>query len=625
MSVPRACKPAESASRSDSPPLLPHGARTRAAHPPPPPRTMPATAAAPVWMLRRPDPALVERLSTRCGVSRIAASLLVNRQWTETAEVERLLAPSLHQLHDPLLLPDMRAAVERVLLAVERGETILVHGDYDVDGVTGTAILVKALEHLRAKVRWHIPDRHKDGYAFGPHSLEKARETGATLVISVDSGTSAHEWIDKLAAMGVDTVVTDHHEPKDGPLPRCVAVVNAKRPDSAYPFRELCGGGVAFKLAWALAQARTGGARVDEAWRALLVEFLGYAAVATVCDVVPMRDENRLIAHFGLREIQAGRTPGMRALMEVCDLHDKRVSTTTIGFQIGPRINAAGRLANARIALELFLSKDQDEARRLAAQVNQLNIQRKEKEAAIADEAVAMAERWHDARHHPFLVLASEGWDPGVVGIVASRIVARTGRPSVVLGVQDGVAKGSARTVAGLDLMDILKAGDGLYTTWGGHKQAAGCTIPAERVDALRERLVARTRELLGNTAPPPRQLVADCELPLAWYGDTLMNELERLEPWGPEFPGPVFLSRDLRLAEQPRTLGQGGKHFGVLLRSGDAVVKAKGWGLGPRMRELVPGTPIHVLWKPDRNTFRGTTNNEMTIEDFAVGEAPVV
>jgi single-stranded-DNA-specific exonuclease len=576
------------------------------------------------WRLRRSDPTIVAELARRAGVSRIAATVLANRGCTSSEEVKRLLMPSLHQLHDPLLLPDMPAAVARVLAAVRAKETILVHGDYDVDGVTGTTILVKVLEHMGAKVRWHIPDRHKDGYAFGPHSLEKAKETGATLVVSVDSGTSAHEWIEKLGAMGVDVVVTDHHEAKPGPLPRCVAVVNAKRADSTYPFRELCGGGVAFKLAWALAQARADGGKVDEAWRSLLVECIGYAAIATVCDVVPMRDENRLIAHYGLREIQAGRTPGMRALVDACNLPQGRLSSTTIGYQIGPRINAAGRLANARIAVELFLSKDMDEARRLAAQVDALNTARKDKERVVVDEAVAMAARWIDARHHPVLVLASEAWDPGVVGIVAGRIVGRMGRPAVVLGVKDGVAKGSARTIAGLSLMDVMSAGDGLYETWGGHHQAAGCTIKAERLDALRERLVARARELLRGEPPPPRVHEADCELPLSAYGELLLDELERFEPWGQDFQGPVFATRDLRLAEQPTIMGKDRKHFSVRLRSGDAVFKAKAFGLAERMGELAPGTPIHVLWRPDRNTFRGTTTIEMTIEDFAVGVDPL-
>jgi single-stranded-DNA-specific exonuclease len=587
--------------------------------------TMTATAPRPAWHLRQQDPTLLDRLATRCGISKVAAAVLANRQLTDLDAVKHLLNPSLHQLRDPLLLPDMRAAVERIQQAIARAETILIHGDYDVDGVTGTTILVKALSFMGAKVRWHIPDRHKDGYAFGPHSLEKVRETGATLVVSVDSGTSAHEWIEKLSGMGVDVVVTDHHEPKEGPLPRCVAIVNAKRADSSYPFRELCGGGVAFKLAWALATAHSGGERASEQWRQLLMEFIGYAAIATVCDVVPMRDENRVIAHYGLQQLRKTDTPGMRALMAVCDLPEGRVSTTTIGFQIGPRINAAGRLANARIAVELFLATEAAEAQRLAAQVNVLNIQRKDLERVIADEAAKQAERWHDARHHPVLVLASETWDPGVVGIVAGRMVARTGRPAIVLGIKDGLAKGSARTVHSLDLMQVMKAGDGLYTTWGGHAMAAGCTLPAAHVDELRARLVARTRELLNGQAPPPRRLEADYELPLALYGDVLMNELERLEPWGQDFREPVFLTRDLRVADAPYIMGKDRKHFSLRFRSGDTVVKAKAFNMAERVQELTPGTPIHVLWKPDRNTFRGITANEMTIEDFAVGEAPLV
>jgi single-stranded-DNA-specific exonuclease len=314
----------------------------------------------------------------------------------------------------------------------------------------------------------------------------------------------------------------------------------------------------------------------------------------------------------------------MRALVDACNLPQGRLSSTTIGYQIGPRINAAGRLANARIAVELFLAKGIDEARRLAAQVDALNTARKEKERAISEEAVAMAARWHDARHHPVLVLASEAWDPGVVGIVAGRIVARTGRPSVVLGIKDGIAKGSARTIAGLSLMDILSAADGLYDAWGGHHQAAGCTIKAERLDELRERLVGRARELLGGEAPPPRVHEADCELPLAVYGELLLGELERFEPWGQDFHGPVFATRDLRLAEPPTIMGKDRKHFSMRLRSGDAVFKAKAFGLAERMGELAPGVPIHALWRPDRNTFRGTTTIEMTIEDFAVGADPL-
>jgi single-stranded-DNA-specific exonuclease len=267
----------------------------------------------------------------------------------------------------------MEAAVERLARALEARELILVHGDYDVDGITGAAILVRLLRHLGARVAWHVPHRIDDGYSFGPHSVAKARELGATLVVSVDNGTSSGETIEELRAIGVDTVVTDHHEPPDGPLPNAVAIVNPKLPGSQYPFRELCGSAVAFKLAWALCQRLSGAQKVREDLRGFLLDSMGYVALATICDVVPLVDENRLLTHHGLRALSQRPTPGVRALLELAGLAGRALSAEDVGFQLGPRINASGRMDSAARALEVLLAVDDDEARRAAGVLDTLN------------------------------------------------------------------------------------------------------------------------------------------------------------------------------------------------------------------------------------------------------------
>lgn len=588
---------------------------------------MPATITdEPRWRLRRPDPDAVAALARARRISTVTASLLVARGVADAGAAEKHLEARLTDLHDPSALPDLPRACERILRAIESKETILVHGDYDVDGVTGTTILMRVLERLGARARWHIPDRFADGYSFGAHTLVKARETGATLVISVDNGTSAVETIGALADLGIDTIVTDHHEPPLGSLPRAVAIVNPKLESSRYPFRELCGGAVAFKLAWGLCQAASGASRVRADLRELLVECLGYVAIATVCDVVPLVDENRVLARHGLRALEMGRSPGVRALLAQTKLEGKHPLTAEdLAFKIGPRINAAGRLSNAREAVECLLAPDDATALRAAMLLEERNVERKRIELELTAAAMRAAEPFADRERYPVLVIAGQGWHQGVVGIVAARLVERFGRPALVIGLEGDSGRGSARSVAGFDVLEALHGGARSFQRYGGHAQAAGCEVLASDIDAVREAVCARAREMLAAKPAVVRDLWIDCEVSFPHVNADLMREIERLEPFGERNERPMLFASDLRLAATPRVLGADGTHLKLALRSGAHVLEGMCFGAARRASELAPATPIHVLFAPKWNDFRGERKLEIEIRDFRVGDRPAL
>jgi len=585
----------------------------------------PALLARPPWRLRSPDRGAVAALSRAHGISDVAGALLVNRGVVDPRAAGDHLEPRLNALHDPALLPGMAAATERVRRAIERKETILVHGDYDVDGVTGTTLLVRLFRKLGANVAWHIPNRFTDGYAFGPHSVARAKETGARLVVSVDNGTSSTETIRELADLGIDTIVTDHHEPPPAgcELPPAVAIVNPKLADSRYPFRELCGGAVAFKLAWGICQAVSAAPRVRDDLRDFLVDAMGFVAIATVCDVVPLVDENRILSRYGLRSLAATRTPGVRALFAVAKLDPRDLEADDLAFQIGPRINASGRLGSARTAVELLLTDDPLEASRLAAAIDELNTERKRLTAVLFEEAARAAEPFSDAERHPVLVLAGQGWHQGLVGIVAARLAERFARPALVIGLDGATGRGSARSVPGFSVLDALAGGAAHLARFGGHEQAAGCDVRADAIELLREAVCSRASAILagqGFSAPPTW---IDCEVSLERVTSELMRELGRLAPFGERNEKPVFLSPDLRLAEPPRAVGGDGSHLLLKLRRGAQVLKAMFFGAAERAGELRMGEAIHAVHTPRWNVFRGERNLELELLDFRTGPRP--
>jgi len=589
----------------------------------------PAALASPPWKLRATNPSAVSALARAHGISEVAGTLLVARGITDPKLAGDHLEPRLSALHDPGLLPGMAEATQRILRAIEKRETILVHGDYDVDGVTGTTLLVRLFRRLGAKVEWHIPNRFTDGYAFGPHSIERARSAGATLVISVDNGTSSRETIAELLDLGIDTIVTDHHEPPraaDGSaaeLPPAVAIVNPKLESSRYPFRELCGGAVAFKLAWGLCQAITGGSRVREDLRESLVEAMGFVAIATVCDVVPLVDENRILSRYGLRSLANSKSAGIRELLAIARLDGRELESDDLAFQIGPRINASGRLGSARTAVELLLCDDRAQAAKLAREIDAMNTERKRLSALLFQQAARAAEPYADAERHPVLVLAGQGWHQGLVGIVAARLVDRFGRPAVVIGLTGDSGRGSARSTPGFSILDALHGGAGHMERYGGHDQAAGCEVRADAIDLLRDAVCARAREILAGAGfdLPPTWI--DCEIPFERVTPELMREIGRLAPFGERNEKPLLLATDLRLAEPARTVGSDGSHLSLRLRRGSQVLKAMFFGAAARASELKMGEPVHAVFTPRWNVFRGERTLEIELVDFRTGSRP--
>ena len=575
----------------------------------------------------------VELLAKRLDLAAPVAALLVNRGHSDPSATRTHLDASPMGLHDPMGLPNMPAACARLLKAVEGGETILVHGDYDVDGVTGTSLLMRLFDLIGAKAEWHIPNRMTDGYSFGDHSIQRAQAAGATLVISVDNGTSAFETIAGLKERGIDTIVTDHHEPPPphpvfGVLPCAVAIVNPKLTSSTYPFNELCGGAVAFKLAWAFARTlseasgEAAGDRVAPSFKAFLEDCLSYVAIATLCDVVPLRDENRIFARAGLSALGRSKNPGLAALARIAGIDEKpRLCAQDVTFAIGPRINASGRLGSAQRAVELLLSKDADQARRLAAELDELNAERKRIEAGVLVEARLAAARFEDKDEHPVLLVAGQGWHQGVVGIVAARLVEEFGRPAIVIGLDGLEGRGSARSIDSFSVLEAMHGAAGEFLRYGGHAAAAG------QVNAARAAIEVRTREMLATAgldeivAPP---LTLDIDLPLAGLNEGIMHQIDRLEPFGQGNAEPIFLARNARLDGPPRRVGVDGAHLSLTLRDGARSFKGIAFRLGPRADELLPGTPIHVAYRPTWNTFRGRTNLELQVLDFQVANLNV-
>jgi single-stranded-DNA-specific exonuclease len=572
------------------------------------------------WNLHQPDVDTVLRLARSERIPEVLAQLAVNRGHTTAEAVQALLAPSLHGLNDPAGLPDMAIAAERLERAANGGETVLIHGDYDVDGVSGTVLLVRFLRHLGANVEWHIPHRTRDGYSFGDHSVAKAKEVGASLVISVDNGTSANEPIAELAEIGIDVIVTDHHEPPPGDLPPALALVNPKLPTSTYPFRELCGSAVAFKLAWAVCQRMSGADKVRPDLRTFLLEALGYVAIATVCDVVPLIGENRILAHFGLRALAESPSAGMMALLERTDLTGRALTAEDIGFQIGPRINASGRMDSAARAVETLLADDAPTGRRHAETLEKLNDERRSVERGVVQEAIKEAERFADPEQYPVMVLGGQGWHPGVVGIVASRIVDRFHRPTLIIGVDhQGIGRGSARSIPGVSVLDIMRGGADLFTRFGGHEMAAGCEIEGQRIDELRDAMVARAKETPREQKVTPIDI--DAVIELESFDEVLMSQLLRLEPCGQNNPGPVLMAQDVRLEEPPRIIGADKTHMMLQVRSGRSVFKAMAFGMANREPELRMSKPLEIVFKPRLNHWRGRVELQLVLEDFRCGE----
>ncbi|HEV2800337.1 MAG TPA: single-stranded-DNA-specific exonuclease RecJ [Pyrinomonadaceae bacterium] len=574
------------------------------------------------WSVRGYDGLEAASLAARLGVSHVVAGLLVARGVSTEEEARRLLHPSLDQLHDPTLMLGMSDAAARVLRAVDGRERILIYGDYDVDGTTGTVVLRRVLQLLGAETRFHVPHRFTEGYGIRQDVLERAKAEGCTLVISVDCGIRAHEPLEWARANGLDVIVTDHHLPdaEEG-APPAYAVLNPNQRGCRYPDKHLAGVGVAFKLAHAVLRER--------GRESLVKGFLKVVAIGTVADVAPLVGENRAIVALGLRDIVNATNPGLRALMEVAGCGDGRdMRCSDLGFRLGPRINAAGRMDAARAVVELFETNDEREARRLAEHLDARNRERQVMQRAITARAVAEYERSGDCG--AVAVIAGDGWHRGVIGLAASRIAEKLARPCIVISLEGDLGHGSARSAEGYHLLDGLTACADLFETFGGHAQAAGLTIRRENIPELRRRLDEHARQFLNVTAEFTGEFTDECapvskvdaELPASALTLALADELERLEPFGAGWPRPVFLSRDVRVTKEARVLKERHLKFEVAAGSDARPLEVLWWG-GAENSTATPraGDRIELAYAVETNIWRGEKRLQLIVEEMRIGK----
>jgi single-stranded-DNA-specific exonuclease len=568
-----------------------------------------------VWEDVPVDAARVQAAIAALNVPPVIARLLCQRGLDDPADARRFLSPDLSQLHDPYLLAGMRDAVERVRAAVARRESIAIHGDYDVDGVTSTAILRRAIEVLGGEVVHFVPDRIKDGYGLQPSTVERLVSAGARLIVSVDCGIRAQEAAVRARELGVDLIITDHHEP-DGSLPAALAVINPKRPDCAYPYKGLAGVGVALKLVQALL-ADTGKAQ------ALLPHFVKVAAIGTLADVVPLVGENRVIAHCGLSELsRGGHGAGLEALLEDSGLLGRTLDSFHVSFILAPRLNAAGRMSSAERAMDLLLMRGRDGeskalARTLARSLGEENTRRQAQEAEILAEARRAVDNDPDVGAHNVLVVAGENWHRGVIGIVASKLVDLYQKPALVLSVEDGVAHGSGRSIPAFDLLASLEQCADVFVRFGGHRQAAGVTMEAARLGELRRRLTSWANEKLSPEDLVPR-LRIDAPLGLRDISGEVIEGLARLGPFGAANPKPVFRASPIDLVQPPRRLKD--RHLALLIRQDGRAFRAIAWRAVEREEYLTANRfGLELAYSLDRGEFRGERTTELTVADVRV------
>lgn len=557
------------------------------------------------WRLRSGSLQKSDELAKELQISPLVAKLLILRGVHTKEEAERFLYDGKDQMHDPFLMKGMTKAVSRIRDAAQRREKIRICGDYDADGVSSTSILICILKHLRIPFDFYIPNRFTEGYGLNRDAVEQASREGIQLIVTVDNGISAYDAVERANELGLDVIVTDHHEPPEQ-LPKAFSIVNPKQPGCEYPFKQLAGAGVALKLGQALL------GNIPDEWFEL-------AAIGTVADLMPLLDENRIIVKTGLQQLQHSRFPGLCALMKLANVKRENISATDIGFSLGPRINAPGRLAHAEAAVRLMITDAEDEAQLLAERLDVLNRKRQKIVEQITREALAQIEQ-EQMQDHPFLVVAKEHWHHGVVGIVASKLLDKFYRPVIVLSIDPdtGLAKGSARSIERFDIHKALVNCDDLLEHYGGHQAAGGMTLKVEHIEAFRTKLHQLTNEWLTEEDFVPIK-DADIECSLNEISLDSIAELQILAPYGAGNPYPTVIVKELEV-EQKRVIGKDGQHLKMALRSsGSPVIDGIAFGKGCYSPYIEPYAKLDLLCRPDINEWNGIRKPQLLIQDMCI------
>ncbi|MBE3097432.1 MAG: single-stranded-DNA-specific exonuclease RecJ [Planctomycetes bacterium] len=570
------------------------------------------------WTIKPPFPD-AEKLAQAIGIPAIIARILGQRGLETPEQARAFLKPDLSQLHDPAAMPGLIQAADRLVAAARAAEPIVIYGDYDVDGITGSAILWQALRLADANVRVYVPHRLEEGYGLNLEAVEKLAAEGARVLVTVDCGISGAAEAARARELGLDVIITDHHEPNPDRLPPAFALVNPKMPGSPYPFRDLSGAGIALKLAWAIGQKLSERQRVSDPFREFLIAATGLAALGTIADVVPLVGENHVLASFGLRALAGTKHPGILALVQVAGLAERALDADHIGFMLGPRLNAAGRMGHAREAVELLTTAGPEAALAIAKDLDRRNRERQDLEKHILQEAEAQVAQVFRPERDAAIVLAAPGWHAGVIGIVASRIVERYWRPTLLIGTAEGRAQGSGRSIAGFHMYQALATCEKHLTNYGGHAMAAGIRLSEEAVPAFREAFLAHAAKTLGPEQLTAR-LIVDAEATLADIDLGTARLLDRMGPFGAGNPRAVFALRQVKLAAPPRRIGRQGDHLEMQLTEGGRARRALGWNLGPACDALARAGSCGVAFTCRISTYSGRPEVELHLKDLWVG-----
>jgi len=572
------------------------------------------TKPANVWRVRETSIERARALGARLGVPALIGRILLHRGIEDDEAGRRFLNPQLTDLPDPHQLPGLTAAANRIDQAVRDRERIVIYGDYDVDGTAAVALLYRLLRLAKADVDYYVPNRLEEGYGLNIDAMDRIREGGAKLVITVDCGITALDEAAFLADAGIDLIVTDHHEPSDD-QPRAAAIVDPKLDDGEGAFRQLSGVGVAFKLAWAVAQKFSCSTKVAPEFRELLVDMLALVALGTVADVVPLVEENRTLVHFGLKQLVRSKLPGIRALIEVSGLGDK-VTSHNIAFALAPRLNAAGRMGDAAEAIELFISDDMQDARRLAESLEKQNVRRQQEQRAIFEQAIQMIEKEVDLANDCAIILSEESWHSGVIGIVASRIVDEFQRPTVIITMEGDIGQGSARSVPAVNLFETLNSVRDTLLSFGGHSQAAGLRVERSGLEAFR---CAFGEAVRSRVSPADLASVLDVDAVIGLDELTLdaVGMIERLRPFGHGNRQPVLAGRAVNVVGVPGRVGNQGKHLVMTVRQGNHALRAVAFGQGDRLDEVKNARCVDIAFTPFVNDYNNARSVELRIVDL--------
>ncbi len=555
-----------------------------------------------IWRTRGTDPEIQNHLSSALDISKITAQLLSNRG-IKTADVAHdFMKCSLASCYNPFLLKDMDKAVSRIRKAISSRERILIYGDYDVDGMTSVALLYSALKKLGVEAETYIPNRIEEGYGLNSAAIRRAHKDGVTLIITVDCGITSFKESAEASALKIDLIITDHHEILNSKVPPAYAVINPLQPGCKYPFKHLAGVGLAYKLVKALYEGTPYFAE----------DFLDLVSLGTIADIAPLVGENRVLAKHGLGELNRRERVGLKALMDEARL-DGNISSTSIGFVLGPRINAMGRIGSPEKAIELLLSTDEPSARELAKTLCSENRNRQKIEAKILDEALAKVEREINFKNHRVIVLAAEGWHPGVIGIVASRIAERFYRPAILISLDGKLGKGSGRSIESFHLFEYLLRCKGVLAGFGGHESACGITIEKEKIPEFTELINSEVAKDIDESIFSPK-LDIEMDVPLASLNEDVIKEIEGLAPFGPDNPRPVLSSRNVLIKDSPRQIGKAGFKFWVT----DSGVTCEAVTFGRGNLEMPKaGSGVDLAYTPSINSWQGVRSIQLELRDI--------